>query len=205
MKPGVSIEYVYFIERGTVSINADATDRSIEVACIGREGMLGLSVVLGHTMMNVHAHVQLAGSALRMRADDLRTAMAASDTLRSALLSYAHTMICEITDTVAVAGCLPIVERLARFLLKVSDRIDEPAIPLTHDYIAKALGVRRSSVTTAMHVIEGERAVRSTRSLTTLTDTDQLRRVSGHSTTERRRAAIHPVANCPVQSRVAMD
>ncbi|MDB5594855.1 MAG: hypothetical protein JWM36_1816, partial [Hyphomicrobiales bacterium] len=67
-------------------------------------------------------------TALRMSADNLRKVMAARPGVNEALLSYAHGVLVEIADTATSAGSLKVVQRLARFVLKLSGRIDNPVI-----------------------------------------------------------------------------
>jgi CRP-like cAMP-binding protein len=178
VRPGVSIDYVYFIEQGIVSIVARATDRSIEVACSGHRRLVGLPIILGQTQSSLRAHVQIPGSALRMRAVDLHAVMGASQTFKSALMKYAFSALAEMAETVVAAGCLNVVQRVAGYLLKLSDQLEAPSIPLSHELLARALGVRRAGVTKAMHVIEGEQAIRSSRSLTVVTDSKKLKTLS---------------------------
>ncbi|MDB5651964.1 MAG: cyclic nucleotide-binding protein [Hyphomicrobiales bacterium] len=183
MRADAPLDFVHFIEQGIVSIVAQAPGRSLEVACVGRRRLLGLHIILGRNQSSLRAHVQIPGSALRMRAVDLHSAMAASDTFRSALLAYASNALIDMAQNVVAAGCCNVVQRLAGHLLELSEQLDNPSIPLTHDELARALGVRRASVTLAIHVLEGERAIRSLRSLTLVTDSKKLRKLSSHEAT----------------------
>jgi CRP-like cAMP-binding protein len=185
VRPSISIDYVYFIEHGIVSIVARASDRSIEVACAGHSRLIGLPLILGQNQSRLRAHVQIPGSALRMRAVDLHVAMAASETFKSALMKYALSALGELAETVVTAGCHNIVHRVAGYLVKLSEQLEVPGIPLSHERLARALGVRRSGVTHAMHLIEGECAIRSARSLIVVTDRKKLKTLSNVMATKR--------------------
>jgi CRP-like cAMP-binding protein len=176
--PNEPIRNVYFIEKGLVSVMAGARKGAVEVTSVGREGVLGLPVILGQAQTPFRARVQLPITALRMNADDLRTVMATRPAVHAALISYAHAVLVEVADTAFSACSLTIVQRLARFLLKLSDRVGDPDIPVTHDYLGAALGCRRSGVTSAIHVLEGVHAVRSARKILTVTDRDKLLQLS---------------------------
>src|SRR5438067_10406287 len=78
------IDQIYFIEAGFASVVANGTNKpSIEVGIIGREGMTGLAVVLGNDRAQHETYIQVAGTAQRIRAADLREAIERSPTLHS--------------------------------------------------------------------------------------------------------------------------
>src|SRR4051812_32718486 len=93
IEAGGPIQYVFFPEHGIVSILADTSQGRIEVGLIGPEGMAGLPVVLGIERSPHGYMVQADGEALRIPAQDLRTAMRRSPSLHSAFLRYAHALM----------------------------------------------------------------------------------------------------------------
>jgi len=84
-------------------------------------------------------------------------------TLRSLSLRYGRSLALQVSFTALANAKFEIRQRLARWLLMIQDRTDMNPFNLTHEYISIMLGVRRPSVTEAMHVLEGERLIRSTR------------------------------------------
>jgi CRP-like cAMP-binding protein len=146
-KPNEPIEWVYFFESGIASVVAGEGTR-IEVGLIGREGMSGLSIVMG----------------------DDRSALYKSKTLRLCLLRYAQVFSTQVTQTAVANGRAKLEARLARWLLMAHDRFDHEAFPFTHRFLALMLGVRRPGVTVALHFLEGYGLIKATRGLISVID-----------------------------------
>ena len=125
-RPGISrIDNVYFIERGFASVVADGSGkRGIEVGIIGREGMTGLAVVMGHDRSAHDTYIQVEGAGQRIGAGKLRRAMDQSVRLHRSLLRYVHTFLIQTAQTALANGRSKNTERLARWLLMADDRID---------------------------------------------------------------------------------
>ena len=87
----------------------------------------------------------------------------------------------QIAATVLADGRYNVEQRTARWLLMAHHRLEVDELPLTHDFLALMLGVRRSSVTSALHIVEGAGAIKTTRSLITVRDRDALQRLAGAS------------------------
>jgi CRP-like cAMP-binding protein len=93
------VEDVYFPESGIASVVANG-DHEMEIGMIGREGMTGVSVVLGDDERAIHqTYMQVAGHGQRLSADDLREALEASMSLNKILLHYVHTFMKQSTET----------------------------------------------------------------------------------------------------------
>lgn len=179
--PNVPIEHAYFIERGLASLITIAGDERIEVGVFGVEGMVGLPLILGAGETPHEGIMQLTGSALRIGATDLRLCMEQSPSLTAALLRFVHVAMIQVSHTALANGRQTVEQRLARWLLMVHDRIDGDEIALTHEFLAVMLGVRRPGVTVALHILEGEHAVRSRRNSITVTDRGKLKAIAGPS------------------------
>ena len=168
------VAQVYFIESGIASVVANG-GQAIEVGMIGREGMSGVSVLLGDGERVPHeTYMQLAGSGQRMSAAALREAIRASDTLHQLLLRYVHSFMTQTTQTALANGRSKIEERLARWLLLADDRVDGNELPLTHEFLAIMLGVRRSGVTVALQELERKGMIAHRRSVITIIDREGL-------------------------------
>jgi CRP-like cAMP-binding protein len=150
---GKVINTIYFPESGFVSVVADGK-RPVEVGLIGREGMTGLPVVLGHDRNANDVYVQASGHGHGLRANELRKAIEESGALHQALLRYVHSFLEQTTLTAVANARLSIEERLARWLLMADDRIDGPELRLTHELLAMMLAVRRPGVTEALQKLE---------------------------------------------------
>jgi CRP-like cAMP-binding protein len=90
------------------------------------------------------------------------------------LLRYAHALNVQTSSTAFANANHTLEMRLARWLLMCRDRIDSDDIEITHDFLAMMLGVRRPGVTTTLHVLEGNRLIRSTRGMVTIRDRKRL-------------------------------
>jgi CRP-like cAMP-binding protein len=149
------IEHVYFVEEGLVSVLAQIDEqRAVEVWLIGREGMAGLPVVLGGNLSPHRRVVQLGGSALRIRANDLRRAMDEIASVRKLLLRYVQLVIVQASQSGACNSSHTVQQRLARWLLAAQDRREQDLLPLTHEMLSRMLGVRRASVTECITFLE---------------------------------------------------
>lgn len=129
--PNKPVEDVYFPESGIASVVANG-ENELEIGMIGREGMTGVSVVLGDSTRAPHqTYMQVAGHGHRLSAGRLREAMEASISLHRTLLLYAHSFMTQTTETALANGRHKIEERLSRWLLMADDRVDGNEIPLT--------------------------------------------------------------------------
>lgn len=174
-----SIEHVYFFESGLSSEVVVAT-KSIEVGCIGHEGCSGVPVLLGVDSSPHKAFMQAGGTALRIASSDLRDLIDNNRAIRELLLRYAHVFMIQIAATALADGRYDIEQRLARWILMCQDRLGDE-LPLTHDFLSVMLGVRRPSVTDALHKLEGNRAIRAERALITVRDRAVLEETAGDS------------------------
>jgi CRP-like cAMP-binding protein len=174
--PGTPISNVYFVETGLVSIvGTIGPNQSIEVGMIGCEGMTGTPIVLGDDRSSNEVIVQSSGTALRISAADLRRAMDKSPSLAGVFLRYVNTLRAQASHTALANGRGRLEERLARWLLMWQDRLRSDDLHITHDFLSILLGVRRASVTVALHELEGRSLVRATRTLIRILDRDGLR------------------------------
>jgi CRP-like cAMP-binding protein len=164
IKPDQPIEHVYFPEDALGSVVADSPDgRRIEVGLFGRDGMSSTSILLGSDRTPYGSFAQVAGSALCMGADELRHAIRRSSSLHCLLLRYVEAYNIQVAYTGVSHGSFAIEERLARWLLMSHDRLPGNDLPLVHEFLAIMLGVRRSGVTIALHILEGAGIIKANR------------------------------------------
>jgi CRP-like cAMP-binding protein len=165
------IDAVYFMESGFASVVADGPGkRSIEVGIIGREGMTGLSIVLGHDRAPHETYIQLAGTGHRLRAAKLRDAIHRSAGLHRSLLRCVHAFLLQTTHTAIANGRSKNEERLARWLLMAADRIDGNELPLAHKFLGLMLGVQRPAVTVAVQALVRKGLISARRQVITITN-----------------------------------
>ncbi len=159
---GERIEHVYLIERGLVSLVAtsDGTDTQAEVGMIGREGMVGLTALLGPGAVSFNrAVVQVPGSAHRMPAQVLREVVGTMPVLRQLLSQVVEVAVAQMAQTAACNGRHALAQRLARWLLTAHDRVDGDELALTQESMAAMLAVRRSGVTIALGALQEAGAI----------------------------------------------
>jgi len=173
------IEHAYFLEDGIASVVANGTnDTSIEVGLIGSEVMTGLAVVMGADRAAHATYMQVAGMGYRVPAEALRHAIEQSAELQRIFLRFAHTFFVQATYTALANGRNKVEERLARWLLMAHDRIEGDELPLTHEFLAIMLGVRRAGVTTAIKILAERGLVQPRRRMIRITDRAGLKKVS---------------------------
>ncbi|RDV24526.1 Crp/Fnr family transcriptional regulator [Alteromonas aestuariivivens] len=144
------IENVYFPLTGFISVLMEMSgERSVELGLIGSEGMLGATLALGKRNAPMQSIVQGTGKALRMNARSFRQRLKASLPLRNVIHSYLYVLIQQLSLTGACNCSHEVPQRLARWLLMTQDRAHASQFYLTHQYLARMLGVRRSAVTIA--------------------------------------------------------
>ena len=144
------IDHVYFPETAVVAMIDTLDDGStVEVGIIGREGMVGINVFLGSLVTPDKAIVQIPGSAMRMKTADLRKELRFGSPLQRLLLRYTQVLLAVISQSVACSQHHSVTQRLARWLLAMSDRTESNEFEMSHKSIATMLGVRREGVTEA--------------------------------------------------------
>lgn len=174
-----TVSDVYFIERGAVSLLSRVTGRdSLEVGTLGRDDLVGVSVVLGTAHAPHRCLVQVPGEALRIRADDLRCGMSESPVLQALLLAHVQAALVRSTQLVVCNTRHCLNERLARSLLVALEQLDGDEIPLTHRSLSRSLGVRRAGVTSALGDMEGAGLVRRGRGRLRVLDREGLEQVA---------------------------
>lgn len=157
------ITHASFLEEGLVSLIADTREGRVEIGLVGREGMIGVPLLLGTDRTPHNAMVQADGTALRIAAAELCAALDASAALRGVLGRYVQSLIVQVGQTVYANADYNIEARLARWILMTQDRLGRDELPITHDFMAMMLGVRRPGVTTALHILEGTRLIQAKR------------------------------------------
>lgn len=163
-EPMQAIGHVYFPGSSLVSLLTLADGHlALEVGLIGREGMVGLPLVLGHTLSPVRALVQGSGTALRMAAAPFLKQFRASPTLQRELYRFTHALMSQISQTAACNRFHVVESRLARWLLMTRDRVRSGEFRMTHEFLSHMLGVRRVGVTEAASALQRRKLIEYTR------------------------------------------
>lgn len=175
-QPGKSAEAVYFIESGIVSrVVQTPSDGPMETAMVGRYGFVGASVVLGFELTLQRAVVLLPGRALRIAAEDLSRVMVQMPSIREHLLRYISVLLMMKAQVSLCNAKHDTPQRAARWLLSACDRLDTNRLMLTQSALASMLGVRRTSIATALKRFESQGFVQQERGCLSIIDPDGLK------------------------------
>ncbi|MBL8798205.1 MAG: Crp/Fnr family transcriptional regulator [Planctomycetia bacterium] len=168
-EPGDAVRHVYFPRSGAVSMLADLTEgQSIELTSLGREGMVGLRAFLGETITPFRFLVQAPGEALRLEAEFLQVESQRQGPLHQLLCRYTSAFLMQLAQLAACNGLHTVKQRCCRWLLLMQDRIRADAFPLTQDFWARMLGVRRASVADVARALQRDGLIRYRRGVVTI-------------------------------------
>jgi CRP-like cAMP-binding protein len=170
------INAAYFLESGIASVVtvAGGSRKQAETAIIGREGMIGISLLYGVDRSPWEIFIQVEGEGQCIDATDLRAMLNQSVSLHRALLRFAFVFTVQTANTALANAHGTLEERLARWLLMTQDRLDSGEMSLTHEFLAEMLGVRRAGVTVALQRFEDKDIISRTRGRITILDRDGL-------------------------------
>jgi CRP-like cAMP-binding protein len=147
---GVKLKYVYFPTTCILSLLYVLEDgASAEIAVVGREGILGISLFMGGDTTPSRAVVQSAGHAFRLRADLLKDEFGRFGPTMHLLLRYTQALITQMAQTAVCNRHHSIDQQLCRWLLLSLDRLASNELSMTQELIGNMLGVRREGVTEA--------------------------------------------------------
>ena len=169
--PNEPIEYVYFPNSGIISlVNLTEDGGTVEAATVGNEGMVGLPLLLGTDRMIGQAITQIVGDALRMKADVFKQEVTPASPLYSLLLRYTQALMNLISQSVACNRLHSVEDRCCRWLLLCQDRVESDEFPLTQEFLAQMLGVRRASVSVVAATLQKAGLIRYRRGKITILD-----------------------------------
>ena len=165
------IQHVYFPETAVISlVNTLEHGGTVEIGTAGREGVVGLSVFLMADVTTASAVAQIPGMAWRMTTEAFARLAAPPNALHRLLLRYTQAFLTQVAQTAACNAAHLVEQRCARWLLMTHDRVEGDVVPLTHEFLAFMLGVRRSGVTIAMRSLQDAKLIDYTRGRVMIVD-----------------------------------
>lgn len=171
--------FVFFPEAGTISMISVLEDGTrSEVGLVGREGFVGMSVLLGAPTSPLLGLVQVEGTALRLPAASFRAALDAIPGLAAPLLRFLDSFQVQVSQTAACNARHRIEHRLARWLLMTHDRVGGARFAMTQEFMSHMLGVQRPGVTLALGALQRAGLVRHTRGILEVLDRTGLEEAS---------------------------
>jgi CRP-like cAMP-binding protein len=163
------IEYCYFLNEGVVSIIHVMIDgRSIEVGLTGREGFIGLPVIVGCEVSLVRSTVQVAATGYRISVENLKPFLQSCPFLERNLHRYSQEFSIQTIQIAACNRLHSVDKQLSRWLLMIQDRVGKPSFPLTQEFISHMLGTRRASVSVAASKLQEKGLITYTRGQVTI-------------------------------------
>jgi CRP-like cAMP-binding protein len=169
-EPRGAIDYAYFPSGAVLSALTVMRDgNAIEVATIGREGLVGHYGFGGRTSPH-RVVVQVGDGGLRINSRALQEEFAREGPLRDLLSAYHVAFMAQVSQSVACNGLHGLQQRCCRWLLMTRDRVGSDDLRLTHEFLAIMLGARRASVTEALRPLQEEGLVRSQRGRVAILD-----------------------------------
>jgi CRP-like cAMP-binding protein len=163
--------HAYFPEFGLASVVARSPEgQHTEIGVLGRDGMTPTSLILDAGSDPFAIFMQVAGAGFRIEATALSKLLAEDREMQQLFLRYAQALAVQGAYTALSNAVHHIHERLARWILMCHDRTDGNEISLTHEFLSIMLAVRRPSVTTALHVLEGNKLIYSERGVIIIRD-----------------------------------
>jgi CRP-like cAMP-binding protein len=174
-EPGVRLRYVYFPTTSIVSLLYVLEDgASAEIAIVGNEGMLGISLFMGGDTTPSHAVVQSAGHGFRLKAELLKTEFGRFGPTMHVLLRYTQALLTQMAQTAVCNRHHSVDQQLCRWLLLSLDRLSSNELSMTQELIANMLGVRREGVTEAAGKLQDVGLIRYRRGTITVLDRPRL-------------------------------
>jgi CRP-like cAMP-binding protein len=174
-EPGDTLKSAYFCNTGLISILSVFPDgKCVEVGLVGKEGFVGIPLVVGFRTASTRAIAQIEATAFRVASDKLRTLLRQCPKLSQELQKFSQIMAMEVTQIAACNRLHEVGERLGRWLLMSADRIESNSVPLTQELLAQMLGTRRSSVTVAAGILQKSGTIFYTRGAVRIVDRKKL-------------------------------
>lgn len=154
---GDHVNFLHFPVSGIVSLIYALEDgSSSEIALVGNEGMVGISIFMGGESMPSSTEVQSAGEAYRLSRQIMKREFALGGQLQHLALLYTQALICQTSQTAVCNQHHTLEQQLCRWLLMSVDRLHRNKLEITQEMIANLLGVRRESVTQAAGKLQKE-------------------------------------------------
>src|ERR1700693_535568 len=172
---GVQLRYVYFPTTAILSLLYVMEDgSSAEIAIVGNEGILGVSLFMGGNTTPSRAVVQSAGHAFRLKAELLKNEFGRFGPTMHLLLRYTQALITQMAQTAVCNRYHSVDQQLCRWLLLSLDRLATNELVMTQELIANMLGVRREGVTEAAGKLQKDGVINYRRGRITVLDRPRL-------------------------------
>ncbi len=172
---GDHVNYLHFPITGIISLIYDLEDgSSSEIALVGNEGMVGISIFMGGESMPGSTVVQSAGQAYRLSRKVMKKEFSTGGKLQELSLLYTKALLAQTSQTAVCNQHHSLEQKLCRWLLMSLDRLHKNNLIITQELIAHLLGVRRESITQAAGRLQKEALIDYVRGRITVLDRHNL-------------------------------
>jgi len=176
---GEIFKYIYFMEEGVASVLKRMEDgSSVEVGMVGFEGITPIAALLGDKISDQHIVIQLPGHAFKIDVASCKIAFEKNERFRRSVLNFINAFLNFGAQTAACNRLHSVEKRLIRWLLVSSDRFQSNVLPLTQEYLAAMLGVRRVGVTESAGGLQRSGLIHYTRGNITILDRPELEQIA---------------------------
>jgi CRP-like cAMP-binding protein len=170
-EPGATLSHVYFPTNAIVSLlYVMENGASAEIAVVGFEGIVGISLFMGGESTPSRAVVQSAGDGFRLRAALMKDEFNRTGPVLHLLLRYTQALITQMAQTAVCNRHHSLDQQLCRWLLLSLDRLRDNELVMTQELIANMLGVRREGVTEGALKLQQDGLIRYSRGHITVLD-----------------------------------
>ena len=178
-KPGESMQYVYFPESAVIShMHFLENGSSVATTVIGNDGIVGFTSVFDSAPIWCWVEVTIAGNAVRVKPEILRTEFGRGGTLQRLMLAHMRDQLAQMSQPAVCQGHHIRRDRLCTWLLMVQDRLSDQALPLTHERMAQHLGARRAGVSGACNALRDLGIIKYRRGQLRIVNRDLLERLA---------------------------
>jgi CRP-like cAMP-binding protein len=175
-EPHQRIQRVYFPHSGIISSIVELADGStIETGMVGNDGVFGASQALDDKVSLNLVTVQIAGKASVMAADRLRALASELPDFKALLIKYEQFFLAQVQQTAACNAVHDIDARTCKWLSRMHDLVG-PDLLLTQEFVARMMGVRRTSVTTVAGALQGAGLISYSRGRLHIVDIERIRK-----------------------------
>ena len=170
---------IYLPHSGAVSMTTRlSAGQMVEVAMIGKDGLVGASAALGAEIWPSDAVVLIPGTASVLDVAELKAAADRNDTVRNLLARHELALFVQAQQSAACNASHSVEARLSRWLLRARDLHGDEALPLTQEFLARMIGVRRNAISIVAHSLRKAGTIRYSRGRIAIANVEALRRTA---------------------------
>jgi CRP-like cAMP-binding protein len=159
-----TVSFAYFLEEGLASVVVTVENgKTVEIGVVGKEGVVGIPILLGAGRVPGSTFIQIEGSGFRIKAARLKEEFERAGALRQILQKYLQAFLIQTAQTGVCNRLHNVQQRLARWLLSCHDRAEGDRVPLTQEFLGDMLGAPRTTVTLAAGILQKAGVIRYSR------------------------------------------